>query len=296
MLEAISHAITLLGPMSHGAMGQDTGNMMLFRRIPRIHDGEVVHVPALSAGALRGVVRRLLWREAFDACDLSRETFHCSQCLGSWDRLYAALANGGTIEAAETRVDPDAIRTRRAQLPVLSLLGSALYSSHMAGRARVSNSWLVCREAGHDEAKSAWDYVAEETRVRHVDAEEQDPDTSGVGPMPTTVETLIAGSELAGHAHVTGDLERSAWAHGLDLVTHLGGKSGQGFGEVGIEHTGDGALYVGWLADNAEPMKDALLRLAADLGSGSARAKKGRAKKDAAQVAAPAEADPPGLF
>lgn len=295
MIEPIRHTITLLSPMSHGAMGQDTGNMMLFRRIPRIHNGEVVHVTALSAGALRGVVRRLLWRETFDACGLSRETFAAGDHFGSWDRLYAALANGGTIEAAETRVDPNAIRARRAQMPVLSLLGSALYSSHMAGRARVSNSWLVCQETGHPDAKPAWDHVAEESRVRHVDAEEQDPDASGVGPMPTTVETLIAGSVLSGHSHVTGDIERSAWAHGLELVTHLGGKSGQGFGEVSIDHNGDASLYVGWLRDNAAPLKSALLQLAGELGASSAKMKKPKAGKKAPQPAA-AVTDQPGLF
>lgn len=296
MLDPIRHKITLLGPMSHGAMGQDTGNVMLFRRIPRVTNGEVVQVPALSAGALRGVVRRALWREAFAACDLSRETFAAGNYMGSWDRLYAALANGGTIEAAETRVDPDRIRSRRAEMPILSLLGSALYSSHMAGRARVSNSWLVCRESGVDGARSAWDYIAEESRVRHVDSEEQDSSTSGVGPMPTTIETIVAGAELTGHAHVTGDVERSAWAHGLDLITHLGGKAGQGFGEVAIQHDGDGSQYVEWLRDNATELRSSLLRLAEELGGSATSKKKGKAKAAPATAASKVSADVSGLF
>lgn len=266
MLEPVRHEIILLGPMSHGALGQDTGNVMLFRRIPRVHGGEVVQVPALSAGALRGVIRRALWRETFDAIGVNADSWP-GELTCSWDRIYAALANGGTIERAESRVRPEMIRARRAGLPVLSLLGAALYSSHMAGRARVSNSWLRCVESGHAGGKPAWDLVAEETRVRHVDREEQDPDLSNVGPMPTTVETLVTGAVLDGHAQVTGDLERSAWAHGLDLVTHLGGKSGQGFGEVAISHDGDGAVYIEHLATNSDSIKSALLELAAELGA-----------------------------
>lgn len=264
----IRHAITTLGPLSHGDLGADTGNVGRFRRIPIATAAGPLPIPALSAGALRGVVRRALWREVFDLVGLSRET-----CDG-WDRLYAALANGGTIETAESRVSPDAIRARRRALPVLSLLGAALYSSHMAGRAKVSTSWLQCRELGVD-APPMRDLLADETRVRHVDREEQDPDASGVGPMPTTTETVITGARLCGHTSVSHPLEASAWAHGLDLITHLGGKSGQGYGEVEVGHDGDGSLYVAWLSEHREEVRASLVQLASEL-TGGKKPKKAR--------------------
>lgn len=278
----IDHKITCLGPLAHGTMGTRTGNASLIRRTQILRGGQVLDVPCVSAGALRGVVRRLLWRETFDGLDLSRET------VAGWDRLYAALANGGTIEAAERRVSPDVIRQRRRELPVLSLLGAALYTSHLAGRARVSDSLLVCAEVGTGEM-SCWDLVAEESRVRHADSEEQDPDLSGVGPMPTTIEVIVACATLRGHAQIGGDLEASAWAHGLDLVRYLGGHSGQGFGEVQILHDGDGALYVAWLAEHGEALRASLLRLCEELQKAPKKAPK---KAAAAPEAAP-EPDAP---
>lgn len=276
-MPVIRHTIIARAPIAHGDFGANSGNVSRFRRIPVLSpEGVPVYIPAISAGALRGVIRRILWREVFERCGLSREN------VEQWDRLYAALANGGTIEAAEKRVTPDAIRQRRERFPALSLLGAALYTSHMAGRALVSNSWLDCRE--HPDLPSETpmrDLLADESRVRHVDVEEQNPDVSGVGPMPTTVETVIARSRFVGHAFVAAELEASAWAHGLDRVRHLGGKSAAGFGEVEIEHDGDGTLYRAWLDSHADELRGHLLTLAKEL------AKPGKAKRKGKKKAKP---------
>jgi len=264
----IRHVIRLRAPLSHGDPGLATGNVLRFRRIPATNRERRYMIPAISAGALRGVVRRLLWREVFDLCDLSRES------VGSpaWDRLYAALANGGHLEKAEATVDPNAIRELRASLPVLSLLGSALYDRFVAGRLSLSHSWLRCREAVEcrlvDSAEMPIrDLVADFSTARHVDREEQSPEVSGVTPMPATVEVVVAGAEFQGRGYCAATLEASAWAHGLDLVRHLGGKSGQGCGEVEVEHDGDGARYVEWLGENVEPLRERLLRLAEEITS-----------------------------
>ncbi len=284
-MSTIDITIHLDAPVSHNEIGSDMGNVTLFRRMGRVVDGAVLRIPAISAGALRGVVRRLLWREVFDRCGLSRES------VGSpaWDRLYAALANGGTIESAETRVSPDTIRARREALPVLSLLGGALYSSHMAGRLRLSHAWLDCAELGTGPLPMN-DLLAEVSTVRHADVEEQNPDESGVGPMPTTVEVVMAGASFRARADVGQDLEASAWAHGLDLVTHVGGKSGQGNGAVRIEHGGDGALYAGWLERNHSQVRAALLALADDLTRGGKSKSKSKSKPAPKPKAEPEEA------
>lgn len=274
----IDIAIHAEAPISHNEIGADMGNVTLFRRAPRIVGGRKLYIPVISAGALRAVVRRLLWRETFDRCGLSRET------VPGWDRLYAALANGGTIESAETRISPDVIRARRKALPVLSLLGAALYTSHMAGRLWPSMAWLDCSELGTG-TMSMHDLVTETSTVRHHDAEEQDPDVSGVGPMPTTVETMVTGATLRARAKVSDELEASAFAHGLDLITHLGGKVGQGNGQVRIEHTGDGSRYVAWLEANHAAVRASLLRLCDELQrQGKSKATKAKDKREAAAV------------
>lgn len=280
-MTTIHHAIHLLAPMAHGDPGAETGNVTRHRRIPIVGpDGYPLPIPALSAGALRGVVRRALWREVFDTVELSREDLPAPQ----WDRLYAALANGGHIEKAQTTIRPDEIRARRAALPVLSLLGAALYGSHMAGRAKVTNAWLDCRETtaanvpGCESDTPMGALMADESRVRHIDREEQDSEVSGVTPMPTTVETVVCGARFVGRCTVPAPLEASAWAHGLDLVTHMGGKSGQGFGEVRITHDGDGSTYLAWLAEHTDDLRVYLVSLASELAKGAKKAKKPKAK------------------
>lgn len=282
----ITATITLDAPVSHNEIGGDMGNVTMFRRMSRVVDGRVLRIPTISAGAVRGVVRRLIWRELFDACGLSRES------VGSpgWDRLYAALANGGTIEAAETRVVPDVIRARREALPPLSLLGAALYTSHMAGRLQCSHAWLQCAELGTGPLPMD-DLLAEVSTVRHADVGEQDPDVSNVGPMPTTVEVVIAGAAFDLRAAIGGSLEASCWAHGLDLVSHLGGKSGQGNGAVNLVHDGDGSRYAAWVEANRDATRANLLRLAAELSpAGRSKATK-RADKAASKAEAADDTD-----
>lgn len=272
------------GPISHNEIGSDGGNVTLFRRMGRIIVGpngpEIHRIPVLSASSIRGNVRRLLCREMFEACGINRTN------LGSprWDRLYAALANGGTIEGAETVVRPDAIRERRAAIPVLSLLGAALYSSNMSGRLKCGHAWMRCKELGNGPLSYS-DQLQEVSTVRLPDREHQDPEVSGVGPMPTTVEVVLTGAVFDSVCSVDGELEASAFAHGLDLVSHVGGKSGQGQGLVAVSHSGDGSAYVSWLKANREALTVALMRLAEELTpSGGKKAKKA-SKADASDGA-----------
>jgi len=273
MRSQIEIKIALDGPISHNEIGKDMGNVTLFRRMARVVDGRVLRVPILSAGALRGVLRRLLWRETFDICGLSRESMGTE-----WDRLYAALANGGTIEGAETRVSPDVIRARRKSLPVLSLLGSALYTSHMAGRLMLSHAWLDCAELGTGPLPME-ELLTEISTVRHADGEEQNPDVSRVGPMPSTVEVVVAGAAFRATATVNGDIEAGALVHGLGLIRHLGGKSGQGNGAVTLSQRGgdDGdTTYAAWLTANVDQVRADLCELAGQLaprGKGKGKGK-----------------------
>jgi len=283
-MQIVRHRMEFRAPVAHNEMGADTGNITQFRRLRMFVGDRVVSVPAISAGALRGVVRRALWREAFDLCGLSRESLP-----GQWDRLYAALANGGTIEAAETRVVPDMIRARRAAMPLLSLLGAALYEGFVAGRLQTEHSWLACSELETGPV-SMHDLMQEVTTVRHVDREEQDPTVSGVTPMPSTVETVIAGSTFIGRSAIAGELEASAWAHGLDLVESVGGKRGQGCGAVAISHDGDSKLYREWLAANRDALRASLVQLAEELSGTKKKAKKEK-KKGKAEAEPEAEAE-----
>lgn len=86
--------VTALSPISHGAFtdGADTGNIMEFRRMPIVIDGQAVQIPVISGNALRGTMRRLLAREFFQVLGIGKIFEQKEQ-----DKLYAILGNGGAL-------------------------------------------------------------------------------------------------------------------------------------------------------------------------------------------------------
>lgn len=261
-------------PLHHGAFGEDVGNAVALRRLPLIGHSARGGVPVLSGNAIRGNLRRAVMRDLFERVGLSRDTVPGKQ----WDKLYAALANGGHLTAAETRVDPSARLALRAAVPPLSVFGAALYSYLLPGRVAIGWAYAYCQEtvaAGvlPDGAPAltvvpdADQLVVEITLTRHVEREQQDPALSGVTPMPVTVEALAPGTWLGAtivpQDRCTG-VELGVIAHGLDLVRAVGGKVGVGFGRLTVEHGLDAEPYRRWLDDAAATARcrDALLALA----------------------------------
>lgn len=241
-------SITLRAPMSHGEFGAPTGNATQFRRIA-LRTGQ--RVPAVSGNALRGVMRRVVMRDMLAQAGLS---------VGGpgWDILYASLVNGGHLEGSESALDPAHVRELREALPSLSLFGAALQTWMLKGRMRVGISWPQCAETAAIGLVAPGNYppaellISEMSHVRHIDRDMQDPAVSGVTPMPTTMETLVAGTVLEtmiGFDRNATALERSCAGWALNNIGALGGKSSVGLGLVEIKHDIDGTLYEAWRAE-----------------------------------------------
>ena len=273
MIHATFH---LLAPLSHGSFGDASeGNAVLLRREPIVSLSGFPRVPCLSGNAIRGRLRRVTMRALIDAGGLSRAAFVADGMGRRWDRMYAALANGGHLDGSEARVDPERIRELRASLPPLSVYGSALYSWMMPGRARVGIGWLVCaetQEAGlvtGTGAAPAEEQVTEIGHVRHIDRTEADPEQSGVTPMPVTIEAIATGARLQTTIRLERgctSMEASCVAWGLDQIQDIGAKAGAGLGAVRVDHDGDGSEYAAWLTSSRPAIREALLRLAAEVG------------------------------
>lgn len=268
--------LTALAPIHHGEVSADSGITVSCRKM-RTADGALA--PVVSGNALRGVMRRLVFRELFGRLSLDRTSFLDAR---AWDRLYAALANGGHLEASETTVDPAAIRDLRRMLPPLSLFGAALYSWMLPSSVSVGIAWLACRETERlglavgssleARQRAAVDCLGEVGYARHIDREEQDPKASGVTPMPREMEVVLTGSELVSTAEFLAtatELERACLVHGAYLLSAaglgLGGKVASGHGRIRVqlpdEAGGWGARqeYAAWLDDRA-PGPDCPLR------------------------------------
>lgn len=246
--------ITAISPLIHGSFGPKVGNATPFRRI----ETPKGPTPAISGNALGGILRRIVWRHAFDAAGLSRETVEAR----AWDRLYGALANGGHLEKSEVATNPDRLRSLRRTLPPLSAFGAAMYSYMLAGNA----SFPFLLPEGDDP-----ELLTEEVNLaRHVDREQQDPEVSGVTPMPTTFETLRVGTILTGSVlwlarpYTTAEVGCVVWA--LDQLVTIGGKAHTGFGRISVDHDGDRSTtqaFLDWC--QAPETADALRALAAEL-------------------------------
>lgn len=262
-------------PLHHGSFGSDTGNAVLHRRVPLASNPSHAGVPAVSGNSLRGVLRRIVMRDLLDRCALSRTSGALSAV--QWDKLYAALANGGHLITSDVRTDPERMRQLRDAVPPLSVFGAALYSWMLAGRVSIGWLWPVCAEtvaAGLCTGPSetlAEDLLTEIAIVRHVDREDQDPAQSGVTPMPVTVEALIPGTvlqgEIIGLARMTA-LETAVIAWGLGRIAMLGAKGAAGFGRVAIDTAMTPDAYDQWRADDAlvDSARTALMTLAQTWG------------------------------
>jgi len=271
----IAISIRLLSPLAHGSFSDaSAGNMTLFRREPIVGLPGNPRVPSVSGNSLRGILRRGVMRDVFARAGISRNAWMAEGRGRQWDRLYAALANGGHLEKPDASIDPVSFRQMRTNLPPLSVLGAAMYRWVLPGRTRFGWLWPVCSETvaaglvegGEEPLIDAESLMSETSLVRHIEREQHDPEQSGVTPMPTTTETLSAGTLLRGRVDFdngTSDVEKGVIAWGLGQITHLGGKGGAGFGMVRIEHDGDPAPYVAWLAQ-ATPGLGAVLTILAD--------------------------------
>lgn len=272
--------LTAMSPIHHGSFAA-SGNAALLRRLPLVSLEGMPRIPAISGNSLRGIARRQTFRELFERAGLSREAFGDGGEV-MWDRLYAALANGGHLDGSERVVNPSEMRQLREDLPPLSVFGAALYSFMLAGHSEVGMGWLVCQEsiaAGvvrdpGAAAPMAEEMVEDHSQARHIDREQHDPDLSGVTPMPTTMEVIGTGARLESLVtfarHATRE-ERGALLWGISQIQVIGGKGTAGLGRVAVviegpEVEADIAAYRAWI-DGAAGLEKTLRSLALKLAS-----------------------------
>jgi CRISPR/Cas system CMR subunit Cmr6 (Cas7 group RAMP superfamily) len=263
--------IKALSPICHGGFGPSVGNAVRIRRESVMVGGDVTDVPCISGNSIRGICRRIVFGSLFDYAGM---TVGCMEGK-RWDKLYAALCNGGHLTGREKTPSPEQLRDLRSSLPPLSVFGSALYSFLLPGRVRFGFAWPVCEQtvaAGLISSRfsqtQAEDVISETGITRHIDREMQDPKTTGVTPMPLSIDTISPGTELECSVEFewANEVEESCIAFALDRVKVVGGKVGSGFGAVSLSHDGNPSPYVEWLSDSgADVIRSRLLELAETL-------------------------------
>lgn len=271
----------LTEPLAHGAFGDEQlGNYSAFRRIPILYEGEIKKLPVISGNAIRGSMRRAIMRELYDKAGLTFNedfiaAFGPTKAKRAWDRMYAALFGGGTIDNVDVNIQTEELRQLRATLPPLSLFGSALYSVLLPGCMNVGFAVPKCTESikaglwdgDETDAVCCAELLTDIGLTRHIDRENANPEETGVKPMPYQVEALIPGTEMQfeiSFDNIATGLERDCAAHAIGLLKSFGGKSAVGFGKIEILNApGEDGTYAAWLEEDG--LKDKLLELAARL-------------------------------
>lgn len=128
------------------------GNTSVIHRMPMFHDGQVVHVPCVSANALRRrCVREPGGRYLMDAYGL-RGTL-------SPNELRLLICGGGN---ATEKGGNDSLKQRalfRETLPIISLCGAGMPDGPKEGCLQMSDAMVVCRETASYVSAIAGDVI-----------------------------------------------------------------------------------------------------------------------------------------
>ncbi len=242
MDHVVELVIRFTSPVFHGG-DEKTGSETLFRRMKVWHNGRLVDVPFISGNAVRGLMRRLVFKDMVDRLGYELRSM----------KLYHTLFSGGVLEttdATDTRLDVDLRRRVRSLLPPLSLLGAAIGNQVLEGKLRVMHLLPVCRELSdyhadwvlesyrEHAATSCYQFLDWVFQTRRAEEKRRSKEEQAV-QMLYRFEVLVPGT----HAYtrmVCSDcspLELSCLAHMLALLEHhgqLGGKPATGYGSFQV--------------------------------------------------------------
>ena len=200
----------------------------------------------------------------------------------AWDRLYAALYIGGAIEKPSPTINTELLRNIRADFPALSLLGSALYTVTLSGVIMKGFAIPFCAETVNAKfwhSPHPVEYIPPFAELltdmsfsRHIDTD-LNSKNSGVKPMLYEIETINVGTYFEFNIDfsvIAKPIEKSAAAHIINNLTHLGGKISSGFGKISIisklNDSGEYEEYLSQIKDNPYEFRKKLIELAKTLG------------------------------
>ena len=267
--------LTALSPIHHG--GNETfGTTKLILALPTIiknpDTGEEERdlIPFIHGNAIRGYLRRLIMADMFDLLDYKLES----------KKIYHFLFTGGMLEALDSK-DKGAINLTlkkeiRDLLPPISLLGSAIGNQMIEGKLKVGNGEIVCSETKHyledfnDNTFGAYNLRDIDFGTRLDDLKGDTEETNDKKKkdekeqhtqMMYEFEVLIRGTKFTHEfiLHDCDEVEKACFVRMLNLWKerpYIGGKSGTGYGKVGIDYKElnkeSDTTYLDFINDNKE--------------------------------------------
>ncbi len=256
-------------PISHGS-DEDFGMEQKFRTIEMSSEGENIEIPVVSGNSLRGILRDLLAKHLLDFLDIE---------VG--DKLSYALYSGGTLERGKgkAKIKRRTIEKVRENLPMISLLGTALGSQLISGKLNMGMLVPISRETepftGVESERSIFEFLDETfyTRKDDIEGEKERDEDEQAQQMRYRVEILIPGTKFYHWMDLenSDEIEKSCLFKSFDLFSespHIGGMKAKGHGKVGYDYSpklGDGEKYENFLKDNESSIRGFLKELDEDL-------------------------------
>jgi len=247
-------------PIFHGG-DEKTGSVVLLRRMKFIVDGEPVEIPYISGNAVRGIWRRLVFKDMLEQIgyeiDIQRR---------EGQKLYHSLFTGGVLETVDESssgvIDIELKRRILELIPPARLLGFSFGNQMIEGKLKVSHLLPVCKELADylpeniEPKNSFYEFIGHSFQTRKDDLRvERDVKEQAV-QMLVEYEVFIPGTPFYHEIKLEDptELDISCLARIIELWKEkpfIGGKSSIGFGEVEINYDFDGSseLYLEFLQD-----------------------------------------------
>lgn len=224
-------------------------------------------VPVISGNGLRGQLRDLLAKDLLDRLDIEVH-----------DKLLYALYAGGSLERGTggRKIKRSLIEDVRENVPMLSLLGTALGSQMIEGKLNMGMLIPVAKETqqytGIESEKSVFEYVDDTfyTRSDDIEGSTDRDDGEQAQQMKYDVQVFTPGTRFKHdmtleHAN---EIEEACLYHAFHLFQkspHVGGMKSVGHGKVNFEYKGDGlgdnTPYVEFIEENKEEIEEFLKKL-----------------------------------
>ena len=251
-------------PISHGS-DEDFGMEQRLRTIEMVIEddkGETRNedIPVISGNGLRGYIRDLLAEHFLNTIDIS-----------TGDRLSYSLYSGGNLEkgTGKRRINRKMIKSIRENIPMLSLLGTAIGSEIISGKLKMGMLVPISKETVNytnlESDKSVFEMIDETFYTRKDDLEgKKAKGKKQAQQMKFDVQILVPGTKLYHWMiveHPT-EIELSCLGKAFELFDQrpfVGGMSSRGHGKVDYEYNRElpkGDKYVEHLNDNKESIKE----------------------------------------
>lgn len=259
MIQRFNGAITVMTPLAHNS-DESLGVDAKFRRLKvQTPEGEAM-IPVYSGNAFRGRLRRLAAADFLEHLGIGG-----ANGAKISDKLYYCMFSGGSLQKGSTSgyIDVGAKRDLRANIPFLSLFGTAFHNQMLAGKLSVGMGIPVARETaaitGISADASVWDLVDEVFYTRRDDLEDKQ-NRDEPQQMRYTVECLTPGAIMAHEFLLThaNEIETSCFGAIMRQFAEqplLGGKGGIGHGRIKYQYDAEWPSeleYYEYLSKNME--------------------------------------------